>query len=41
MCGPNEGLSKGQLEEIERVVRVHPELTDDEFVAAHVDDWLR
>jgi hypothetical protein len=38
---PNEGLSAGQLEEIERAVRVHPELTDDEFVAAHVDDWLR
>ncbi len=38
---PNEGLSAGQLEEIDRVVRVHPELTDDEFVAAHVDDWLR
>jgi hypothetical protein len=38
---PNEGLSQGQREEIERAVRVHPELTDDEFVAAHVDDWLR
>ncbi|MBA2685450.1 MAG: dihydrodipicolinate synthase family protein [Gemmatimonadaceae bacterium] len=38
---PNEGLSEGQLEEIDRVVRVHPELTDDEFVAANVDDWLR
>lgn len=38
---PNEGLSAGQLEEIDRVVRVHPELTDDDFVAANVDDWLR
>jgi hypothetical protein len=38
---PNEGLSRGQLEEIERVIRVHPELTDDEFVAANVDEWLR
>ncbi len=38
---PNEGLSAGQLEEIERALRVHPELADDEFVAAHVDDWLR
>lgn len=37
---PNEGLSPGQLEEIDRVTRVHPELTDDEFVAANVDDWL-
>lgn len=38
---PNEGLSPGQLEEIDRVTRVHPELTDDDFVAANVDDWLR
>jgi dihydrodipicolinate synthase/N-acetylneuraminate lyase len=38
---PNEGLSPGQLAEIDRVTRVHPEVTDDEFVAAHVDDWLR
>ncbi|MEO8879956.1 MAG: dihydrodipicolinate synthase family protein [Gemmatimonadaceae bacterium] len=38
---PHEGLSSGQLEEIDRVTRVHPELTDDEFVAASVDDWLR
>jgi len=38
---PNEGLSEGQLEEIDRVARVHPELTDDDFVAANVDDWLR
>lgn len=38
---PNEELSRGQLAEIDRVVRVHPELTDDEFVASHVDEWLR
>ena len=38
---PNEGLSPGQLGEIDRVLRAHPELTDDEFVAAHVDEWLR
>jgi hypothetical protein len=38
---PNEGLSPGQLDEIDRVVRVHPELTDDEFVAANIDAWLR
>ncbi|MEP7085716.1 MAG: dihydrodipicolinate synthase family protein [Gemmatimonadota bacterium] len=37
---PDEGLSEGQLAEIDRVVRVHPELTDDEFIAANVDDWL-
>jgi len=38
---PNEALSPGQLAEIDRVLRVHPELTDDEFVAANVDAWLR
>ncbi len=38
---PNEGLSPGQLEEINRVLRAHPELTDDAFVAANVDEWLR
>jgi dihydrodipicolinate synthase/N-acetylneuraminate lyase len=38
---PHEGLSPGQLEEIDRVVRVHPELTDDEFVSANIDAWLR
>jgi hypothetical protein len=38
---PNEGLSPGQRDEIDRVVRAHPELTDDEFVAANVDAWLR
>ena len=38
---PSEGLSEGQLGEIDRVLRVHPELTDDEYVAANIDDWLR
>ncbi len=38
---PNEGLSEGQLDEIDRVIRIHPELTDDELVAANVDEWLR
>lgn len=38
---PDEGLSPGQLGEIDRVLRTHPALTDDEFVAANVDDWLR
>lgn len=38
---PNEGLSSGQREEIDRVLRVHPELTDDQFVAANIDAWLR
>ncbi len=38
---PNEGLSPGQLMEIERVCQAYPHLQDDEFVAAHVSDWLR
>ena len=38
---PNEDLSPGQLEEIDRVCRTYPELTDDDFVAANIDDWLR
>lgn len=37
---PHEGLSPGQAEEIDRVTRSYPELTDDEFVLAHLDSWL-
>lgn len=37
---PNEDLSPGQLEEIDRVSRVYPELQDDAFVAAHLESWL-
>lgn len=36
----HEGLSPGQLEEIERVCAAYPELADDVFVAAHLEDWL-
>ena len=38
---PNEDLSPGQMAEIDRVCRAYPHLQDDEFVAAHRDDWLR
>jgi dihydrodipicolinate synthase/N-acetylneuraminate lyase len=38
---PEETLSPGQLEEIDRVLRAYPFLTDDEFVAAHIEEWLR
>lgn len=38
---PAEGLSPGQLAEIDRVHRAYPELNDDDFVAEHLDDWLR
>lgn len=37
---PNETLSAGQSEEIDRVYREYPDLHDDEFVAAHLQEWL-
>ncbi len=37
----NEGLSPGQLAEIDRVYRAYPHLHDDDFVASHRDEWLR
>ncbi len=37
---PNEDLSPGQLEEIDRVERAYPQLTDNAFVAEHRDRWL-
>ncbi len=37
----NEGLSPGQMEEIDRVYRAYPHLNDDAFVAEHRDEWLR
>ncbi len=38
---PEETLSPGQSEEIDRVYRAYPHLNDDAFVAEHRDDWLR
>ena len=38
---PNEDLSPGQLEEIDRVCRLYPHLQDDAFVREHLDEWLR
>lgn len=38
---PNESLSRGQSEEIDRVYRAYPHLHDDEFVSANLDRWLR
>lgn len=35
-----EGLSPGQLEQIDRVYRSYPHLNDDSFVATHLDEWL-
>ena len=37
---PNEGLSPGQMEEIDRVYRAYPHLHDDVFVAEYLDEWL-
>ena len=37
---PGEGLSHGQREEIDRVLRSYPALTDDAFVAEHRERWL-
>jgi hypothetical protein len=38
---PQETLSPGQAEEIDRVCHAYPHLNDDAFVRAHLDDWLR
>lgn len=38
---PGEVLSPGQREEINRVCAAYPHLTDDDFVAAHLDEWLK
>ena len=37
---PNETLSPGQAEEIDRVCREHADLADDAFVAANLSRWL-
>jgi hypothetical protein len=37
---PAETLSPGQAEQIDRVYRDYPHLNDDDFVAAHRDQWL-
>src|SRR5258708_26626866 len=38
---PNEDLSPGQSEEIDRICRAYPHLNDDGFVREHLDEWLR
>jgi dihydrodipicolinate synthase/N-acetylneuraminate lyase len=38
---PNENLSPGQREEIDRVYQSYPHLNDDAFVNEHRDAWLR
>jgi hypothetical protein len=36
----NEGLSPGQLNEIDRVYQAYPHLNDDQFVGAGLDEWM-
>lgn len=38
---PNETLSPGQKDEIDRIREAYPELQDDEFVKTHRSEWLR
>lgn len=38
---PQETLSPGQAEEIDRVCQAYPYLNDDAFVREHIDEWLR
>ena len=37
---PNEDLSPGQAEEIDRVCQAYPQLQDDMFVKEYLDEWL-
>lgn len=37
---PDEDLSPGQSQEIDRIYAAYPHLNDDAFVAAHRDEWL-
>jgi hypothetical protein len=37
---PAEGLSPGQLKDIDRVCNEHADLSDDDFVAANLQKWL-
>jgi len=37
---PHEDLSPGQMEEIDRICRAYPHLSDDDFVAENLDRWL-
>ena len=37
---PDEVLSPGQKEEIDRVYKAYPNLNDDDFIAENLDKWL-
>ena len=38
---PDEDLSPGQMEAIDRVLARYPHLMDDEFIAERLDDWMK
>lgn len=37
---PNETMSDGQAEEIDRIYKAYPHLNDDDFIKANLDKWL-
>ena len=37
---PKETMSEGQKEEIDRIYRLYPHLSDDAFIKEHLDEWL-
>jgi len=40
VLNPDEVLSPGQMEEIDRVYAAYPHLNDDEFIAENIHSWL-
>lgn len=38
---PDEKMSDGQKEEIDRVYKMYPHLNDDDFVKANLDKWIK
>jgi dihydrodipicolinate synthase/N-acetylneuraminate lyase len=41
LLDPDEDLSPGQIEEVDRILAQYPNLNDDDFVAQHLDRWLK
>lgn len=37
---PDETMGPGQMEELERILRDYPELTDDDFIRENLERWL-
>ena len=36
---PEETVSEGQLEELDRIQNMYPHLNDDDFIKQHIDEW--